>query len=177
MAQTTGLLAAIASLASVIGVALVGWQVHSSKAEQLMTFFAEYNDRYDKAISKIPLSILIGNNPCTLDSFTDENERKIIERAIFDYFQLCEEQLNIFAKDKSLSGLSHRKTWKSVRDEWTMGIQQNLRLDLFADCLRIFDERFSRLSEELGSPNFTQFHELKLCISQTQLNRDSGSRE
>ena len=92
MSDITSMISVLAALASVVGVLILGAQLMSARNQQLMKFFSEYNDRYDQIVDKIPLSILLDNKPKSLDDLTPAED---IERSIYDYLALCEEELDL----------------------------------------------------------------------------------
>lgn len=119
-------------------------------------------------MSPIPLSVFLDNQPSKLDEVESEIQRGRIERAVYEYFALCEEELNLFGKRSSRQTrhrFGHRKTWTSVRVEWESGITQNMRLALFQDCWQNFDRRYAEISPSGSKFNSTvQFSELRFFL-------------
>jgi hypothetical protein len=158
MNESAGVLTAIAAVASLIGVAVLVWEVYSSRSADLMRFFAEYNDRYDRTMSTIPLSVFLDNWPARLDEIDSNDERLKVERAVYEYFALCEEELNLFADGstgRTTHRFGHRKIWESVKEEWESGIAENMKLAIFQSCWSEFDERLSamtRARDEQATP-------------------------
>ena len=145
MSDTTSMISAFASLASVVGVLILGAQLMSARNQQLMKFFSEYNDRYDQIVNKIPLSILLDNKPKNLDELTGAED---IERFIYDYLALCEEELDLLddrAKPlfpKVWPWRSAEKLWAETEREWKMGMSDNCRLDILREYLENFYGRY-----------------------------------
>jgi hypothetical protein len=145
MSDAASIISAIAGLASVFGVLILGGQLMTARNQQLMTYFSQYNDRYDQIVNKIPLSILLDNNPKTLDEVTSEGD---IERFIFDYLALCEEELDLLddrAKPlfpKLWPWRSAEKLWAETEREWKLGMRDNCRLDIFQNCIVDFYGRY-----------------------------------
>ena len=145
MSDTTSTISAFASAASVLSVLLLGTQLKTARNQQLMKFFSEYNDRYNQIMDKIPLSILLDNKPKTLDDLTTTED---IERFIFGYLTLCEEELDLLddrAKPlfpKVWPWRSAEKLWAETEREWKMGMSDNCRLDIFRACLLNFHDRY-----------------------------------
>ena len=145
MSDTTSMISAFASLASVVGVLILGAQLMSARNQQLMKFFSEYNDRYDQIVDKIPLSILLDNKPKTLDELAPAED---IERFIYDYLALCEEELDLLddrAKPffpKVWPWRSTEKLWAETEREWKMGMIDNCRLDILREYLENFYGRY-----------------------------------
>ena len=145
MSDATSIISAIAGLASVFGVLILGSQLMTARNQQLMTYFSQYNDRYDLIVNKIPLSILLDNNPKTLSDLTMGED---IERFIYDYLALCEEELDLL-DDRAKPLLprvwpwrSAEKLWAETAREWKMGMSDNCRLDIFRHCLDNFYGRY-----------------------------------
>lgn len=145
MSDATSMISAFASLASVLGVLLLGTQLMTARNQQLMKFFSEYNDRYDQIVNKIPLSILLDNKPKNLDELTGAED---LERFIYDYLALCEEELDLLddrAKPlfpKVWPWRSAEKLWAETEREWKMGMIDNCRLDILREYLENFYGRY-----------------------------------
>jgi hypothetical protein len=145
MSDAASIISAIAGLASVFGVLILGGQLMTARNQQLMTYFSQYNDRYDQIVNKIPLSILLDNRPKTLD---DPTATEDIERFIYDYLALCEEELDLLddrAKPlfpKLWPWRSAEKLWAETEREWKLGMRDNCRLDIFQNCIVDFYGRY-----------------------------------
>ena len=102
----------------------------------------------------------------------NETELKLsIERAVFDYFQLCEEQVNLFLSkyrtsgklmsdvsvEKSFgAGLRDSNSWKKVFEEWAGGMESNLKIPAIKSLYGSFRER----AKDAGLPiPFESFHQ------------------
>jgi len=165
VSDTTSMISAFASLASVVGVLILGAQLMSARNQQLMKFFSEYNDRYDQIVNKIPLSILLDNKPKSLDDLMTTED---IERFIYDYLALCEEELDLLddrAKPlfpKVWPWRSTEKLWAETEREWKMGMSDNCRLDILREYLENFYDRY-----RAGDPSRTvdgQFAKLRAFL-------------
>ena len=178
MSDTTSTISAFASAASVLSVLLLGTQLKTARNQQLMKFFSEYNDRYNQIMDKIPLSILLDNKPKTLDDLTRAED---IERFIFGYLALCEEELDLLddrAKPlfpKVWPWRSAEKLWAETEREWKMGMSDNCRLDIFRACLLNFHDRY--LNGDRYRTVDGQFEKLRAFLEEeTRKNTNQGAR-
>ena len=178
MSDTTSTISAFASAASVLSVLLLGTQLKTARNQQLMKFFSEYNDRYNQIMDKIPLSILLDNKPKTLDDLTRAED---IERFIFGYLALCEEELDLLddrAKPffpKVWPWRSTEKLWAETEREWKMGMSDNCRIDILREYLENFYGRY-----RAGDPSRTvdgQFAKLRaFLVEEVSSTSNEGTR-
>jgi hypothetical protein len=108
----------------VIGVAATIWSVRRAARLQ---FEQHFTDRYRAVIACIPLDHLLRREPNHLKG--DDPAR--IERAYFDYFELCEEQFYY-----RRTGRISNATWH----DWEIGIRANGSLPAFRSAWGAFAE-------------------------------------
>ncbi len=97
-------------------------------------FEQRFVDRYDELIARVPLQLLLGES-------IEMTPRT--ERAMYDYFSLCEEQL-YYRRSRKIS----RDTWI----DWHEGIAQNMSRKAFQSAWVNLKERsgqFQLLGEAL----------------------------
>jgi hypothetical protein len=173
------LVAVGSGLATIAAAAVVSFQLVLLKRQQTDEFLSSFNQRYDQIVQGIPLSVLIGDADPTsslgiFNGATNLNET--VERAIFDYMQLCEEQLTLLTHRKILlldsenpqeakrsivslhTGLqspkriglwlSNREQWEQAADEWIDGMRHNFSNPLMEDCFDKLKERLAKRSHE-----------------------------
>ena len=134
----------------VVGLGILGivTQVWSVRRSARLTFEQHFTDRYRQVVACIPLSHLWGDCETHID-VPDGMDPAAVERAYFDYFELCEEQFYY-----RRSGRISNNTWR----DWAIGITSNARLPTFRSAWLDFECRrrqFCRsdLFEELVSAN------------------------
>lgn len=162
------------SIATVVGAIVVSTQLILLKRQESEENFSKFNERYDRVIAGIPLEILIDGkslNEVVSGSLSEFEMRLSIERAIFDYFQLCEEQVNLFVskrgfrkiymseidiKDAQKSWMRLGSSWASGFSEWSAGMKCNLAIP----ALRSAYEEFRDRAKDSGvSIPFSTFNE------------------
>jgi hypothetical protein len=134
------------SIATMIGVVVVSTQLILLKRQESQENFSKFNERYETVIARIPLQILIDGKSIAEVVAGSKNEfesKSIIERAIFDYFQLCEEQVNLFVSKRGfrktrmseinfegmiISKLKLGNSWTNEFLEWSSGMKSNLEI-------------------------------------------------
>jgi hypothetical protein len=159
------LVAVGSGLATIAAAAVVSFQLVLLKRQQTDEFLSSFNKRYDDIISGVPLSILIDRHSSRIA--VDDR----IERAIFDYAQLCEEQLTLLVnrnivdlakngavpisvdskkgligKTPSKTGLwlSNREQWQQASIEWIDGIKRNFSSEVMKSCFYDLQSRSSK---------------------------------
>ena len=118
MTSTHELLSTVASAATAMGVAVAAWQLRIVRLQDKSAFERQFSDRYRTIRERLPLMALIGNEDgISWDECDDD-----LKRALFDYFELCEEE--VFYR-------SVRRVSKRTWFEWAEGMQSNLRNPVF----------------------------------------------
>lgn len=128
-----GLVNAIASVATAIGVLLAGWQIRTAKQAARSEFENGLAQQYRDIIKKIPIEALLGkkldarqwNN--TLDDF-------------FRYIDLSNEQ--VFLRQ-------HNRISKATWRLWSEGIKLKLELESFRDAWGYFKQEAPESFKEL----------------------------
>jgi hypothetical protein len=161
-------------VATIVAAAVVSYQIILLKRQETQEYFSEFNARYDQIITRVPLSVLIDGvslEDAVLGSHNETELKLSIERAVFDYFQLCEEQVNLFLsrrgtdnklmsdislKSSFSSGFRDSNSWKKVFKEWAGGMENNLTIPAVNALYWSFRERAE--SAELPVP-FKNFHQ------------------
>ena len=117
----------------VVGVGVFGivTQVWSVRRSARLTFEQHFTDRYRQVVARIPLIHLWGDCESHLD-VPDGMDPASVERAYFDYFELCEEQF-YYRK----SGRISNATWR----DWAIGITSNGKLPTFKSAWQDFETR------------------------------------
>lgn len=156
-------------LATMVGALVVAYQLVLLKRQETRDYLLRFNTRYDAIMQRIPLEVL-------LDAANDADERmnaqlstsvsKEVERAVFDYFQLCEEQVTLFKSRVSsrsrTSGIlmseieddgkrhpfSDRKIWHDCFVEWSVGMKANFNNPVIRSLFQSFQRRLG--STETG---------------------------
>ena len=82
--------------AALLGTWLISRQLSFEKVQKLREYVTSFNDRYDKIIARIPLTVLLDNDDKPLKEYGSNALE--IERAIYDYFALCEEELDLIVE-------------------------------------------------------------------------------
>lgn len=80
------LITSIANVAAAVGVVVVIFQLALARRQMRAGFERSFVDKYERIIQRVPLAVLLGD-----DVDIDRNEQ--VQRAFFDYFELCEEEL------------------------------------------------------------------------------------
>ena len=161
-------------VATIAAAVLVSYQIILLKRQEMQEYFSDFNARYDQIMTRVPLSVLIDGASLEDAVFGSHNEtesRLSIERAVFDYFQLCEEQVNLFLSrrrrgSKLMSDVSVEKSfgagfrdsnsWKKVFKEWAGGMENNLKIPAIKSLYGSFRER----AKDAGLPiPFESFHQ------------------
>lgn len=127
----------------VVGVAFTVWSVRRSNR---LNFEQHFTDRYRDVVARIPLRHLRGH----AESHRDGDDPDRIERAYFDYFELCEEQFYYRKSGRITNG-----TWR----DWEIGIRSNGRLASFGHAW----SEFADVRSEYGRANlFEKLSEAQL---------------
>lgn len=128
-----GLINALASVATAIGVFLAGWQIRLAKRQAITQFEDDLTKQYREIIKDIPTDALLG-----LEISDDEYERT--RHAFYRYIDLCNEQVFLRQQGRVCEG-----TWKL----WGDGIESNLLRPAFQkawiDIKRKSDKDFREL--------------------------------
>jgi hypothetical protein len=161
-------------IATIAAAVLVSYQIILLKRQETQEYFSDFNARYDQIITRVPLCVLIDGASLEAAAVGSHNETELklgIERAVFDYFQLCEEQVNLFLSrrgtdsklmsDISLnssfsSGFRDSKYWNRVFAEWAEGMKSNMKIPAVNSLYWSFRERAE--SAKLSVP-FENFHQ------------------
>lgn len=105
----------IASGATAVGVFIAAWQFWQSRRISQASFEDSYDQQYRNLMLKIPVDAF-------LKETLDEGDKKQARRFIFNYLDLCNEQ--IYQRSK-------RKIKNARWEEWQQGIDANLKNNLF----------------------------------------------
>ena len=111
----TDLITSIANVAAAVGVVVVIFQLALARRQMRAGFERSFVDKYERIIERVPLAMLLGD-----DVDVDRSEK--VQRAFFDYFELCEEELYFRRVGKVSSA-----TWQ----EWWEGISLHFRRPAF----------------------------------------------
>jgi len=170
-------------VATIVAAAVVSYQIILLKRQETQEYFSEFNARYDQIITRVPLSVLIDGvslEDAVLGSHNETELKLSIERAVFDYFQLCEEQVNLFrsrrgtgsklmsdiAVENSFSeGLRDSNSWKKVFKEWAGGMENNLAIPAVNALYWSFRKRADNAGLPVPFDNFHQHFVEKSFVS------------
>jgi hypothetical protein len=159
-----------AAFASVIFVLA---QLRQNVNQEIRQMIAEYNMRYLEVAARIPYEILVEDR--SIESLPVEKQAGA-KRALYDYFLLCDEQLNL-VNGRTLKGnnllrrLSRLGTWIQIRDvrvweqaeaEWIAGITDNFEKRAVTD---VFTEVNTQLSSRSSKEYFSAIRENVLVKS------------
>ncbi len=117
----------------VVGVGIFGivTQVWSVRRSARLNFEQHFIDRYRQVVARMPLSHLWGDCESHMD-VPDHVDPTTVERAYFDYFELCEEQFYY-----RRGGRISNATWR----DWAIGITSNGQLPTFRSAWHDFETR------------------------------------
>lgn len=135
----------VASVATPLGLIATVYQLHQARRALRDTFERSFVDRYQRIASQIELDVLLG---ARIADLTD----RVVQRAFYDYFELCEEELYFRAHRKIDSG-----TWR----DWWYGMALNLRNPSFEQA---FDELIEPSDPRLGNPVPDRFPHLRIAF-------------
>jgi hypothetical protein len=153
-----------AAFASVIFVLA---QLRQNVNQEIREMIAEYNMRYLEVAARIPYEILVEDR--SIESLPVEKQAGA-KRVLYDYFLLCDEQLNLvngrtFKGNNLLRRLSRLGTWIQIRDvrvweqaeaEWIEGITDNFRKQAFG---HVFTEVSTQLRSSSPKQYFSAIHD------------------
>lgn len=111
MADVSNSINAIAGICTAVGVGIAAFQIRRGRQQQTTAFEQQLTARYQTIQARIPLRLLI-------DGGSYGSEDDAIRRAMYDYFELCEEQAYYHAR-----GRVSDDTWT---EEWLPGIEANV---------------------------------------------------
>ena len=135
----------VAQWATAVGAGFVAFQLWQTQRALRATYERTFVDRYERIMADIPLAAVLEGR---LSETATDDERQVIERAFFDYFELCEEELYF----RKLGRIS-RRTWA----DWSEGMALHFRNDAFASELENLAKRVAPGSADTrGRP--TRFH-------------------
>ena len=152
--------------AALLGTWLISRQLSFEKVQKLREYVTSFNDRYDKIVARIPLTVLLDNDDKPLKEYGSSALE--IERAIFDYFALSEEELDLISERSKRRGFwgergQAAKVWKTAKDDWVAGMRSNCELVLFVECKNDFETRY--MSGARGIDRATQFDRLNRLLA------------
>lgn len=135
----------VAQWATAVGAAFVAFQLWQTQRALRSTYERTFVERYERIIANVPLlAVLEGRLPENMSG----EQADAIERAFFDYFELCEEELYF----RKLGRIS-RRTWA----EWWDGIALHFCNEAFAASLENLKNRSAPL-RGAGQGRPTRFH-------------------
>jgi len=151
--------------AALLGTWLISRQLSFEKVQKLREYVTSFNDRYDKIVARIPLTVLLDNDDKPLKEYGSSALE--IERAIYDYFALSEEELDLISERSKQRGFwgergQAAKVWKTAKDDWVAGMRSNCKLVLFVECKNEFETRY--VSGAKGIDRATQFDRLNRLL-------------
>ena len=151
--------------AALLGTWLISRQLSFEKVQKLREYVTSFNDRYDKIIARIPLTVLLDNDDKPLKEYGSNALE--IERAIYDYFALCEEELYLIVERSNRKGFRGEgrqalKVWETAKDDWVGGMRANCNLVLFIECKDDFETRYENGSK--GMTRGKQFNRLNRLL-------------
>jgi hypothetical protein len=149
----------IASVATALAALFVGWQVRLAKQQLRASFEQTFTDRYKEIFSQIPLELLLD------DGRSDSDE---IERAFYDYFELCEEEMYYRCVGKVA-----KSTWV----DWWIGIRMNLQRAAFRRAWDELRARTTILSGQTTGTSSLQFDRLREAVVLADEGKDYDPRE
>lgn len=94
----------IASTATALGLVAIAYQLVLARAQLRTSFEQTFASRYQTITARLPLPLLLGES-------TDLDP--VSERALYDYFELCEEEL-YFRRSGRISSRTWREWWEGI---------------------------------------------------------------
>jgi hypothetical protein len=151
--------------AALLGTWLISRQLSFEKVQKLREYVTSFNDRYDKIVARIPLTVLLDNDDKPLKEYGSSALE--IERAIYDYFALSEEELDLISERSKQRGFwgergQAAKVWKTAKDDWVAGMRSNCELVLFVECKNKFETGYE--SGARGIDQGGQFNRLNRLL-------------
>jgi hypothetical protein len=151
--------------AALLGTWLISRQLSFEKVQKLREYITSFNDRYDKIVARIPLTVLLDNDDKPLNEYGSNALE--IERAIYDYFALCEEELDLIVERSKRRGFWRErgqaaKVWQTAQDDWVGGMRANCNLVLINECKNDFETRYENGSKGITREN--QFNRLNRLL-------------
>jgi len=135
----------VAQWATAVGAGIVAFQLWQTQRALRATYERTFVERYERIIADVPLTAVLEGR---LSETATDHEREVIERAFFNYFELCEEELYF----RKLGRIS-RRTWA----DWWEGLALHFRNDAFSSQLEELAARsIPGHAETRGRP--TRFH-------------------
>ncbi|HEY0098662.1 MAG TPA: hypothetical protein VGB76_06875 [Pyrinomonadaceae bacterium] len=131
-----GLVNALASVATAVGVLLAGWQIRLAKQASRSQFEDSLTQQYREIIKKIPIEALLGEDLKTLEPQKWENTLDDFYR----YIDLSNEQ--VFLRQNNRVS---KATWRL----WSEGIKLKLELKSFKDAWEHFKREAPESFKEL----------------------------
>lgn len=105
----------IASIATAIGVGVTAWQIGESRKLTGAAFEDSFDQQYRDLPYTIPVDALLGKK-------LDENKQSEAREAVYNYLDLCNEQVYQRAR---------KRVSKERWHEWSLGIELNLSRPFF----------------------------------------------
>lgn len=105
----------IASIATAIGVGIAAWQIWESRKLSSAEFEDSFDQQYRELSYSIPVDALLGKE-------LDEGKENDAREAVYNYLDLCNEQ--IYQRSK-------KRVSKERWHEWSLGISHNLSRPFF----------------------------------------------
>lgn len=105
----------IASIATAVGVAIAAWQIWESRKLNSASFEDSFDQQYRELSFSIPVDALLGKE-------LDKDKQDIAREAVYNYLDLCNEQ--IYQRSK-------RRVSQERWHEWVLGIEHNLSRPFF----------------------------------------------
>lgn len=131
-----GLVNALASVATAVGVLLAGWQIRLAKQASRSVFEDSLTQQYREIIKRIPIEALLGEDLKTLEPQKWENTLDDFYR----YIDLSNEQIFLRQHNRVSSA-----TWRL----WSEGIKLKLELKAFKDAWEHFKREAPESFKEL----------------------------
>jgi hypothetical protein len=131
--------------AALLGTWLISRQLSFEKVQKLREYVTSFNDRYDKIVARNPLTVLLDNDDKPLNEYGSNALE--IERAIYDYFALSEEELDLISERSKRRGFWRErgqaaKVWQTAQNDWVVGMRATCNLVLFTECKNKFETRY-----------------------------------
>lgn len=139
----------LASTATAIGVVVATYQLAQGRRQLREGFERSFVDRFERIIACVDLEIL-------LDGGSIDHDDRSLMRALYDYFQLCEEELYFRA---------HRRVSRSTWHDWWYGIRIVLTVPEVAAAFTALKHRAEQRS---GTTHFTYLSVALHGISDTK---------
>jgi hypothetical protein len=136
-------------LVQILGFAGGLYGLYTAIQIQFTKSLSEYGEKYRSAIFSLPYDYIIGNMDRPLNSYGEEEQKKIIVTSL--------RLFNVMAEEYELQR-NYRFIGRRIYEVWIRGDQRNMQFRMLTDCWTVLKFRFHS--------DFVKFMETKIINSQ-----------